>query len=1017
MKTLSGFTIRSKRAILFTAFFLSVIGGYLILSIPQGVFPDSAYPRIAVEVDFGLAPLEQMEMQIVKPVEESVLGIPGAKAVRSKISRGAAVIDIDFEWKTEMLTAYQLTQARVSGIQNELPDGVKLKVRRYTTSTYPVLGFSMYSDRYDLVELNDLALYTIRPQLASIPGVEQIEIMGGKTREYWINLDSEKLVALHLEYKQVVEALNKTNTIQFISRLNQFNKLYLNIADNRYADIRDIGSTIIINRQQTPIRLSDVATIEPEIQESFINCISNLKPSVLVNVIKQPGTNAVSIAQEAEKRMMRISAQLPPGIEVNKWYDLSEFIRKSIHSVSSSIFLGALFTMLVLLLFLRRVRITLVTAAIIPTALLITFIPIKLAGMNLSLMSLGGLAAAIGILVDNAIVMIENIERYRETGISKREAVVKATNEIIVPLLGATVTTLVVFIPLVFLTGLAGIFFRALAITLTFAIAASMLLAIFLTPALAIQFISPKKQKPGRVLPRIVGMQQCVLKLSFRRPYIVVLLILLMGGLAVGGYLMLPSGFLPLWDEDTIIIDCLAPPGSSLESTENILRSIGEYVMRQPEVEVYSLRVGRSLAHSREPTNFGDFAVTLKSDRKRSSFEMMDDFRAFIEKQEPRLHVEIFQVLPDRLMDLSGRLAPIVIKVFGNNLHQARDMAVRIADSLDNIPGIVDVFPGFEAGEPELTYRTKLEAATRYGLNVEDINSAVNMALWGKRATEVIEGQKIIPVRVRYPKHEFENIEDLQKLPLYFKKPGRELMLEEIVELRTSQGKMDVDHANFSQVVNVEAHISKRDLGSVVLDVKKMMASMHLPAGVSLQLGGEYESQQQAFHELLLILLFGSFLVYSILLFEFKSLRTAFVILFGTVLSVSGVFMSLHITGIALDISAFMGMIMIIGVVVNNGILLIDYAQKNLSKGQNLEEALLSASRIRLRPIMMTTLSTIFGFLPLALALGDGSEMLQPLAVAMIGGMSVSMLISLLVIPTMFRWTWSKKYKEIGGSL
>jgi len=433
MTAVSKFTIKSKRAILFTAFFLTALGGYLIFSIPQGVFPDSAYPRIAIEVDFGLAPLKQMEMQIVKPIEEAVLGIPGAKGVRSKISRGAATINIDFEWKTEMLTAYQLAQSRVSGIQNELPNGVKLNVRRYTTSTYPVLGFSMYSDRHDLVELNDLAFYTIRPLLASIRGVEQIEIMGGKTREYWVNLNPEKLVALQLEYRQVMEALKKTNTIQFISRLNQFNKLYLNIADNRFANIQDIGATIIVNRNATPIHLSDIATIEPAVQETFISCISNLKPAVLVNIIKQPGTNAVSIAHEAEKRMQQIAAELPPGIEVHKWYDLSEFIQKSIYSVSNSIFLGALFTTIILLLFLRRLRITLVTAAIIPIALLITVILIKLAGMNLSLMSLGGLAASIGILVDNAIVVIENIERYMEKGISKIDSVLKATSDILTP--------------------------------------------------------------------------------------------------------------------------------------------------------------------------------------------------------------------------------------------------------------------------------------------------------------------------------------------------------------------------------------------------------------------------------------------------------------------------------------------------------------------------------------------------------------------------------------------------------
>ncbi|NOY37232.1 MAG: efflux RND transporter permease subunit [Chlorobi bacterium] len=1002
MKGLSRFAVENKRAMIFTALLLSAIGFYLIYKIPEGVFPDATFPRIAVMVDYGLAPLKEMEMEVARPIEEAAMMVEGVRTVRTSISRGSAEINIDFQWDQDMFRAYQLVQAQVSGIQHALPPGVQLEVRRFTTSTYPVAGYSLTSDKLNLLQLRDLGIYTIRPQLASIPGVYNIEVMGGKQREFWVNLDPEKVAALHLDYRKIEEVLKASNTLEYVGRLNEANKLYLNIADNRFLSIEDIGKTIIRRDGATPVLLSDIARIEPALKETFIACESNLKPAVLITVIKQPGTNAVSIMKEVERRWKELEKTLPADVRISKWYDMTDFIRSSMRSVRDAILLGAFLTILILLLFLRRIRITLVTATIIPVALLITFIFIKLSGMNLSLMSLGGLAAAIGILVDNAIVVIENIERYMEQGKPKKQAVVEATGEIIPPLLGATLTTLVVFVPLVFLTGVPGIFFRALATTLSIAIIVSMLLAVFLTPALAMVFISTKKKSAGKVMPKIISVQQYTLRGLIRRPWITVILVLLFSAVTVYSYKKIPSGFLPEWDEGTIVHDYIAPPGSSIESTKSMLKSIAEYIMTIPEVKVYSLRTGRSLAHPRTHANDGDFVISLKKGHKRSSFEIMDQIREFDRTHEPRIEPELFQVLPDRLNDLSGEIAPIVIKVFGEKLPLIQETAAQIADSLEKVQGAVDVYKGFSRSEPELTIRVKAEAASRYGLTIGEVSQAVHMALWGDNVTEIMEGLKLIPVRVRYPKKDFNHLEKIRRMPIYLASIDRVLPLEEIADIRKVPGKTDIEHENLSQVVNVKAHISGRDLGSIISDVKVMLTHISLPPGVTVKISGQYESQQQAFEELILILAFGILLVFAILLFEFRSFRTAGVILLGTVLSVSGVFLLLWITGIPLDISAFMGMIMIIGVVVNNGILLIDYAEKFLKETPDVAQALLQAGRVRMRPILMTMLATIFGFLPLALAMGEGSEMLQPLAVSMIGGMSLSMFLSLLVIPGLY---------------
>ncbi len=997
---------------IFMALFLSLIGGYLIYQIPQGVFPDATFPRVAVLVDYGLAPIKEMEMEVAKPIEEAAMMVEGVRTVRTSISRGSAEINIDFQWDQDMFKAYQLVQAQISGIQSDLPAGVSIEVRRFTTSTYPVAGYALTSEKLNLLELRDVAIFTIRPQLASIAGVFNVEVMGGHQREYWVNLDPQKLTALQLDYKQIENALKNANNLQYVGRLNEANKLYLNIADNRFLSIDDIKKTIVARKGATPVYLSEVANVEPAVKETFIACESNLKPSVLITIIKQPGTNAVSIMNEVQQRLDDLGAVMPQDVEVTKWYDMTDFIKSATKSVSDAILLGALLTFIILLLFLRRLRITLVTVIIIPVALLITFIFIKLLGMNLNLMSLGGMAAAIGILVDNAIVVVENIERYLEEGYNRKEAVVKATGEIIPPLLGATLTTLVVFVPLVFLTGVPGIFFRALASTLAIAVVVSMVLAVFLTPALAVVFISTKKKKPGKVIHFFVNIQQTLLRGLLRFPIIIFLIIILLGSTAVYFYQRIPSGFLPEWDEGTIVHDYMAPPGSSIEGTKSMLNSIAEYIMTIPEVESYSLRTGRSLAHPRTHANDGDFVISLKKGHKRSSFEIMDEIRAFDESREPRLEPELFQVLPDRLNDLGGEIAPINIKVFGQNIGLIQETAQEIADALENVEGAVDVYRGFSGSEPELTIRVNEENASRYGLSVKDVSDAVQMALWGDVTTELMEGLKMIPVRIRFPKPDFDHAEKIDKMPIYLSSINRVLLLDEVATLEKIPGKTDIEHENLSQVINVKAQISGRDLGGIVADIKEMLAGIHLPPGVTVELSGQYKSQQKAFTELMLILSFGILLVFTVLLFEFRSFRTATIILLGTVLSVSGVFLILWILKVPLDISAFMGMIMIVGVVVNNGILLIDYTEKYLKeKTTDVTTALLMAGKVRLRPILMTTLATIFGFLPLALAMGEGSEMLQPLAISMIGGMSISMILSLLIIPGLYRVVHPRKYR------
>ena len=740
---------------------------------------------------------------------------------------------------------------------------------------------------------------------------------------------------------------------------------------------------------------------------------TNWHRAVLFNILKQPDANVVKVSDLVDKKLAEIETSLPADVKMSKWYDLSDFVRRSIKGVAKNIIIGILIISAIVFLFLGKLRTSLPIVLIMPLTVILVFLFLKFFGFSLNIMTLGGLTAAIGILVSNAIVVVENIVRHRDEGAGREEAVTSGTSEIIPPIIGASLTTIIVFIPLIFLSGVTGIFFKPAAFTLSSAVGLSLILAIFVTPLFTYSILSAKKKgkSNNNSSGKLQSFYKKILQVSLRHSRIILIISLAIGAGSAFIYPHLKTGFLPVWDEGNIVLDYKAAPGTSLKETDRICRRIEEVLKSFPEIKSYSRRTGYGLAHP-HPAHEGDFLISLKDTRKRSTFDIMEELQKRVGAVFPSLDIDLFQVLPDRLGDLTGKQKTIVVKVFGNDLGVLNNTARKIRENLKKIDGLVGVRLGISKSEPEFDINLDRVRIARLGLSPYDVSRQLKIALWGDIATEVKRGMRLIGVRLRYPEDYRAHIEKVKNLPL-FTKDGRTVPLSTVAHVEVKQGESEVYHENGSLLLTVTAGIVGRDLGSVVKDIKSALVNLRLPYGVTMSLAGDWESRIKSFRELIFVLIIAGFLIFTMLLFEFKSYRIAFAIFLGTILSFSFVVFGLFITKTNFDVSSFMGMIASLGIVVNNGILLIDFAERYKGTNTILGDCVVTAGVVRLRPILITTITTMAGFLPMAIKIGAGGEMLQPFAVAVISGLFGSIFFSLIVIPTLY-YLFEKKEQKVG---
>jgi CzcA family heavy metal efflux pump len=1004
---------RSTRTIFFFAAVLTIAGIYFAFQVPISVFPATNFPRVVIGVDNGVMPVEQMQVTITKPIEDAVNSVPGLKTVRSTTSRGSAEISLFFDWNQDMFHSLQLVDAALSKVGQTLPSTARVTTNRLTFATFPILGYSLTSDTAPQTRLWEIATYELKPPLNRVDGVSTVTVQGGQVPEFHVVPNMALLQASGVTVLDLVNAIQASNIVDSPGLYEANHQLILGLVGAQVHDAEQLRQLVVKSTAAgAPVRVADVATVEPGTMPVYTTVTANGKQAVLVNITRQPSSNTVAVADAVATQVAELRHKLPAGVRLEPYYDQSQIVRDSISSVRDAIFIGLILACIILFLFLRDWTSSLIAGLVIPVTVAITVLVLWMIGQSFNLMTLGGLAAAIGLVIDDAIVVVENIVMHRDAGEPRADAVRKALKEITAPLVFSTITPVVVFLPLVSVSGVTGSFFRALAITMTAALLTSLVLALTWTPGLSLILLGEREgeaereeHKAGRLMSRVLRFHKRALDTALAKPLWIAgaCLLLVVGTWA--GYQALGSDLLPEMDEGGFILDYIMPAGSSLSETNRVLEHVERILHDTPEVESTSRRTGLQMGlASVTEANTGDFTVKLKAKRSRAIDDVMADVRAQIRSTEPELDIEFTQVLQDMIGDLSNAPEPIQIKIFANDPELLAQLGPRVGDAIGKIAGVVDVQDGIEntISGPATNFNVNPVVAARMGFTPTEVSEDATAILDGVTAADpLIANGRPYTIRVRLGEEHRASLDAIQNT-VFNSSAGHIASLGSLAEIEQLPPQNEIRRENLQRLVVVTGRLEGSDLGSGMAKVRRTVEGLHLPASVRVEYGGTYEEQQKSFHDLLRVLLLALALVFGVLLTEFRNFPAPIAILTSSVLSISGVILALLVTHTSFNVASFMGLIMVIGIVAKNGILLLDADEKFRAEGASAKEAMLHAAQRRLRPIVMTALAAVCGMLPLAFALGAGSQMLQPLAIAVIGGLGISMVLSLVVTPLVY---------------
>ena len=1004
-----GFVIRHRKGILFVSLAVCLAGAYSAYRMPAAVFPQTDFPRVVILVDNGVMPADEMMATITRPIEEAMKDIPGSVNIRSATGRGSAEINVFFDWNADMVQSELFVLGRLSQIRSTLPPSATADVHRLTFAAFPVIGISLTSQSRSIADLWEMARYELQPRFLRIPGVARIALVGGSVPEYHVVLDPVKLDAFQLAPQQVSAAISDANRFVPTGMHEEDRQLYLTLVDGRVDDAKELADVVIGWAGASPILVGDVGSVRKGTAPRFNIVTADGVDAVLLNVYSQPDGNTVAIADALQAELGNLKRELPPDVRLAFFYDQSQFVREGVRSVWEAIFIGLALSIAVLYGFLRTLSTTIVAALAIPVTILTTLLGMRVFHMSFNLMTLGGIAAAIGLVIDDAIVVVEAMYSKVCAGHSRLEAARLAIREVGIPLIGSTLTPVVVFIPLAYLTGVPGVFFRALAMTMVVALLTSLLIAVTLTPALGAAFIrrrggpvQDELEQGGAVLRRLIAVYEWAARRTLRH-YVISL-----GGVAAitaAGLLLyfhLETDFLPAQDEGAFVLDYFTRPGTSLAETDRMLRHVEDILRSTPEIESYSRRTGARLALAIAEPNTGDFLVKLTNDRTRSTEEVIDGLRDEIQAAEPALETEFPGVLSDLIGDLTWSPDPIEIKIFTNDADRLKQLAAQIAEEIEQVPGVVDVNDGLVVAGPSLRYKVRQAAAARAGLDATQIGANLETAMLGSPASYVLEGDRTRTVRVLLKRQQSERKQRIGEMQLRSLQ-GARLTLDDVAQAELRPGRLERHREDLRELIAVSGRLSGRGLGSGIAAIKeRLAAALRLPPGVSIEYGGLFQQQQESFRNLLIVLVMAILLVYGILMLEFRAVLHPLAIVSGAVLALVGTVVALWLTGTSLNIVSFLGAIIGVGIVAKNGILMLDYVDHLRQRGLPLVEALVQSGRRRLRPVLMTTLTTFLGLLPLAYGVGAGADMLRPLAIGVIGALCISLVLSLLATPLLY---------------
>jgi len=1011
-------TARFSRPVIFVILTLITVGVYLAFTIPVAVFPNTDFPKIVVGIDNGVSPINQMEVTVTRPIEEAMNSVPGLERVISTTSRGSGEVSLFFNWNVDMFQTLQYVNAALARVQPSLPPTAKLTANRMTfAALMPILAYSLTSDTMSQSDLWELANYSIKPRLNRVNGVSSVVLQGGNVPEFQIEPDPAKLLEAGVTVPAILDAVSKSNMIDSPGLIENNHELSLTLVSGQARDPAEIANIVVRNTPAgVPIRIGDIATVHSSVMPVYTIVTANGKPAVLLNIFHQADSNTVAVADASNQELDQIRKTLPAGVKVQAFYDQSTLVRDSISSVRDAILIGLALAAIILVLFLRDWGSSLVAALVIPATIAITLIALRALGQTFNLMTLGGLAAAVGLVIDDAIVVVENIVLHRDSGQSRSEAIRSALREIRVPLVGSTVTPIVVFLPLITITGVTGTFFRALAVTVGMALLTSLVLALTWTPTLSHYLLRRRRSgQPaesadphGHVaatgfMGRITRGYERALRFVLAYPLALTVACVVLIVASFFGYRALGSDLLPEMDEGGFILDYIMPAGSALADTNRVLLGVEKILASTPEVESTSRRTGMQLGLAAvTESNTGDFSVRLKRDRDRAIDEIISEVREKVNQQYPQLDVEFIQVLQDMIGDLTSSPEPIELKLFSTDPKILEEWAPKIADRIKKIKEVADVKDGIEntVSGSAIVMNVDPVIAARSGFTPQEIELDASAILQGEPSTTpVVVNDHAYTIRVRFPDNSRTSLDQIRNTLITSSSTGKTATLGSLANFQNESGQTEIIREDLQRRVAVTGRFEGVSLGEGIKLVQQAVTDLHIPDSIRVVYGGTYEEQQKSFRDLLVVLALAVVLVFTVLLFEFRTFAAPAAILASALLSTCGVFFALLITGKTFNISSFMGLIMVIGIVAKNGILLLDADQRFRAEGSSPREAMILAGERRLRPILMTALATIAGMIPLSLALGAGSQMLQPLAIAVIGGLVASMVLSLIVTP------------------
>jgi CzcA family heavy metal efflux pump len=991
-----------RRSVLFLLVAASLLGAVTAWRLPVGLFPVIDFPRVVVSVDAGDRPVERMVSEITRPLEESLRGVPDVKSLRSTSSRGSAEVSINFSWGAPMATAALQVQSAVNAVLPDLPAGTRFTVRRMDPTVFPVLGISMTSEKRDLVALRDLAQYTLRPVLAALPDVAQVEILGGQMAEYQVQLDPQRLAGVGLGLTDISQALASHNVYAATGKLEDRYRLYLTLTDGRLTKLDDLRALVLKSGPGGVVTLGSVARVETGVEPAWTRVTADGRDAVLLNIRQSRGANAVSLVKAVRAALSAHADELPGDVHIGTFYDQSELVQKAVGSVMEAILIGAVLAGLVVLLFLRNARLTLLVAIVLPIVLAMTSLLLQAFGMSFNIMTLGGVAAAVGLIVDDAVVMVEHlVRRLQEAREPNPRVVLSATAEMLRPMVGSTLATVVVFLPLALLSGVTGGFFRALALTMSAALLVSLAVALLAVPLITLNLVTdhgalhaePADTWMSRLRNAYVRLAERLLSFP-SRVMLAAAVVAALGGLA---FWHLPTGFMPKMDEGGFILDYRAAPGASLSETDRLLRQVEGFIRALPDVDTYSRRTGVQLGGGLTEANSGDYFIKLRQGGRRPIEEVMADLRGQIESHVPGLDIETAQLMEDLIGDLTAVPQPVEIKLFGADLIAVRAHARDVAARLEKVRGVVEVRDGTVIAGDAIDIHLDPVRVAMEGLDAEAIGRQLESLIAGSQAGTILVGEKLIGIRLRSPQSLRDRVETIAQLQL--RSPdGHLFALRRVADVRIVAGQAQVVREDLAQMVAVTARLEDRDLGSAMQDIQQAVRDLHLPASVRVEYGGLYREQQASFQGLAMVFLTALLLVTALLLYLYEQWRVVIAILATITASVSAVFLGLWVTGTELDVSAVMGLTMVVGIVAEVAIFF--FAEMPTDGEVDARQVVLAGSR-RLRPILMTSLIAILALMPLALGF-NGASMQTPLAIAIISGLVAAVPLVLLFMPAVY---------------